>query len=444
MERQNVPAKSPSLGEMNFNVVYCNHQSADLEVRERLTLSTEDQFQRAYEALLSRFPGSEMVVLSTCNRVEVYSAEPDGRQTPRQSDVAEFLSDFHQIPVKEFADDLLEHRGPQAVRHLFEVACSLDSMVLGEPQIINQVKQAYERAFHFEACGPLTHTLFQMAFRVSARVRTETRLAEGRVSIASVAVGEFGRNIFSRFDDKRILVIGAGEMAEETVRYLNDEGAREVTVVNRSLDRGSALAQSVGGKVRPYEELDECLQTADIIVSATGADYAIIDYERFARLRASSDRRTMFILDLGTPRDFDPRIAAIDDNVFLYDVDDLKATCDRNRRLRHKEIEKAHRIIEAETEQFMHEVYHRATGPVVKRLREQWHDIRQQEVDLLLSKLSHLGEEDQAAIERTIERIVNKLLHPPLEALKAEARVGPPTGLMEALKRLFHLSDSAD
>ncbi|MEM1062164.1 MAG: glutamyl-tRNA reductase, partial [Planctomycetota bacterium] len=176
---------------MDVGVVYCNHHSADLSVRERLAFNDRDQIGRACESLRDSFPAAEHVVLSTCNRVEVYSAG-EQHDLPGQDEVAAFLSDFHGVPVREFADELLEARGPDAVRHLFEVACSLDSMVLGEPQIVAQVKQAYDEALTRAACGPLTNTLFQMAFRVSARVRSETSLAEGRVSIASVAVGEFG------------------------------------------------------------------------------------------------------------------------------------------------------------------------------------------------------------------------------------------------------------
>lgn len=424
---------------MDLGVVYCNHQSAGLSVRERLSFAGPDDLGRACASLRDAFPEAEHVVLSTCNRVEVYSASTNGG-LPRQDDVASFLSEFHDIPVREFADELLEARGPKAVRHLFEVACSLDSMVLGEPQIVAQVKQAYEEALTRSSCGPLTNALFQVAFRVSARVRSETALAEGRVSIASVAVGEFGRSIFSRFDDKRVVVIGAGEMAEETVRYLASEGANDVTVLNRDPGRGRALADRVDGKYRPFDDLEECLGEADVVVSATGAAEPIVSYERFVRARGRSQRE-LFVLDLGTPRDFDPRIAAVDDGVFLYDIDNLKATCDRNRRRRRKEIERARLIIEDETAKFMQQVYHRATGPVVARLRQQWDAIRREEVDLLMSKLETTSDRDRAAIERSVERIVNKLLHPPLEVLKEEARSGPPTNLVTALQRLFKITD---
>ncbi len=425
---------------MNFRVVYCNHETADLDVRERLAFSSEEQLGRAYERWHQTHPESELVVLSTCNRVELYAARPDDGPGPTSAEIVRFLSEFHDLPPDRFADRLLECQGPDAVRHLFEVASSLDSMVLGEPQIVAQVKEAYERAYRHEACGPLTNALFQMAFRVSGRVRTETALAEGRVSIASVAVGEFARGIFDRFDDKTVLVIGAGAMAEETVRYLADAGVRRFMITNRNRERAEQLAAAWGGSVVPFEELDRSIGAADMVVSATGATLPIMTAERFRKIRRGSDR-PVFILDLGAPRDFEPAIAGVDQNTFLYDVDDLKATCDVNRARRQKEVEKARRIVDDETTRFVHEIYHRATGPVIKRLRDEWNAIRRQEVDQLFTKLPHLPAEERQAIERTIERIVNKLLHPPLEVLKDEAKAGPPHGLLDALRRLFRLQE---
>ena len=426
---------------MMVQVVYCNHQTADLDVRERLAFSSAEQLQRAYGSLRSSFPESEVVVLSTCNRVELYAAHEDPSATPTKHQLAEFFSDFHKIPLSSISDELIAHSGSQAVRHLFEVASSLDSMVLGEPQIVNQVKDAYRVAQENEACGPLTHALFQDAIRVSARVRTETRLAEGRVSIASVAVGDFGKSIFDRFDDKLVLIIGAGEMAEETLRYLKNEGVREIVVVNRSFENAQAVASEWGGTPKPFEELSDWLGRADVIVSTTGADRPIVGASEFARVRGRSELKPVFILDLGAPRDFDPAVGDIDENVFLYDIDNLEATCEKNRKLRAKEIQRAQGIIDEETQQFMQGVFHRATGPIIKRLRDEWHDVRVAEVDRLFAKLDHLEADDRKKIEMTIERIINKLLHPPLETLKDEARTGTPHGLLDALKKLFHLPD---
>lgn len=422
---------------MNLQVVYCSHQTADLGLRERLAF-TPQRIPEAYAKLRERFPESEWVLLSTCNRVEVYAAQEDEAAAPTHRAVAEFFADFHRVPLENFFDDLLEQTGPDVVRHLFQVAASLDSMVLGEPQIVSQVKQAYSLAQAHAAAGPLTNALFQRALNVAKRVRTETSLAEGRVSIASVAVADFGQSIFDRFDDKTVLVIGAGEMAEETVRYLKDAGARSILITNRSTERAQSLADTWGGSVKPFERLDEWLAEADVIVSTTGADKSIVDVARFRRVRTATGEKPVFILDLGAPRDFEPAVRDIDDNVFLYCIDDLQAICDQNRRARTKEVERAMKIVDAEVQDFMHEVYHRATGPIIKRLREQWREVVEQETRRLFAKSPHL-EQDRADIERTIELVVNKLLHPPLEALRDEAREGTPHGLMDALKRLFRL-----
>lgn len=422
---------------MNLQLVTCNHQTAELAVRERLAFQPH-QLSEAYKTLLARFPQSEVIVLSTCNRVELYAAQEGTDQGPGRQELAQFLSEFHKVPLTEFSQDLREHTGPEVVRHLFQVAASLDSMVLGEPQIVAQVREAYRQAQEQEASGPITSSLFERAFNVSKRVRTETRLAEGRVSIASVAVGEFGKSIFDSFDDKRVLVIGAGQMAEETLRYLHDEGARDIFVANRTPERAEKLAAEWGGKAVPWEQLDHYLGLADIIVSTTGAN--LVDVERFRKSRQKSGDRTVFILDLGAPRDFDPAIADLDENVYLYCIDDLQEICDRNRKLRQKEVEKALGIIDQETDAFMKDLSHRATGPIVKRLREQWRDVVDSETDRLFKKLPHL-ERDRAEIEKSIERMVNKLLHPPLEVLRDESREGSPHGLLDALKRLFRIGE---
>lgn len=427
---------------MHLQVVYCTHHTADLSIRERLAFASETQLARAYERLRLQFPQSEAVVISTCNRVEVYTAQEDSESSPSHEEIAKFFSEFHQVPLDNFVNDLLRSSGPEAVRHLFEVASSLDSMVLGEPQIVNQIKEAYRVAQANAACGPLTCALFEGAIRVSKRVRTETGLERGRVSIASVAVGDFGKSIFDRFDDKLVLVIGAGEMAEETLRYLKEEGVQQIIVVNRNVDRAERLAAEWGGIAQSFEELPFWIGRADVIVSTTGAERPIINAKTFAQARKDSDQKPVFILDLGAPRDFDPAIGRLNDNVFLYDIDDLEATCEQNRKARSKEIDRARVIIGEETEKFMHDVYHRATGPIIKRLRDEWNAIRQQEVEALFAKLPHLSAADRNAVERSVERIINKLLHPPLEVLRDEAKTGPPHGLLDALMRLFHLGDS--
>lgn len=426
---------------MNVVVLSCNHHNAGLDIREKLAFSNEDQLEAAYAHWQQRHPESELVVLSTCNRVEIYAAEDDGAETLSPGQLTEFVSEFHDIPTDDLTDSILFHHGREAVTHLFEVVCSLDSMVLGEPQIVTQVKDAYRIAGEHNSCGPLTNHLFQHALKVSSRVRTDTRLSEGRVSVASVAVGEFARSIFDRFDNKLVLVIGAGEMAEETLRYLRDEGGRRFVIVNRSPERAQQLAQQFSGQTDSLDNLDHWLAQADLVVSTTGASETLVSHNRFAALRNAGDRHPVLILDLGAPRDFDSTIRRIDDNVFLYDIDALEATCEANRQSRRSEMDKARQIIQEQTDRFLHEVYHRATGPVIQRLRSNSAEISREELDILYRRLPHLSEADRAAVDKAVHRIVNKLLHPPLETLRDEAQSGTPHGLLDAVRRLFHLGD---
>lgn len=423
---------------MNLLVLYCTHQTTPLAIRERLAFASRERIEQAYAALRQCFPESEAVILSTCNRVELYLAGPEGDPQQLKQTLSQFLAEFHQVPLDEFVGELRAASGSEAVWHLFEVISSLDSMVLGEPQIVNQVRQAYREAEEFGACGALIHSLFQSAIRVSGRVRSETRLAEGRVSIASVAVGDFAKSIFDSFGDKLVLVIGAGEMAEETLRYLKDEGVRDIVVVNRSPERAERLAKEWGSRAEPWSSLDHWLGRADVIVSTTGAEKPIVDVARFRAARAGVARHTTLILDLGAPRDFDPGVNKLDE-VYLNDIDSLSRTCEENRHARVREIDHARQILSEELSRFMAEFHHRASGDVVSRLMEDWHAISKDELGRLFNKLPHLSPKDREAIERTVDRIVNKLLHPPLTVLKDEAREGTPHGLISALKRLFRL-----
>jgi glutamyl-tRNA reductase len=424
---------------MKLQMVGCSHHHSSLALRERLAFNPA-QAAEALDLWRSRFPAAEAVLLSTCNRVELYTAWDTGAAGPNHQQVAEFLAAFHGIDLAAVFDDLFEQSGEAAVRHLFTVAASLDSMVLGEPQILAQVKQAYQLAQERASTGPLTHEMFQAALRVAKRVASETSINRKRVSVASVAVGDFARDIFDRFDDKQVLVIGAGEMAEEALRYLRDEGARQPTIVNRNPERASAMAEQFAGRSTAWDQLDEQLIAADLIVSATGAAEPIVTLERFGRIEPRRYQRPLLILDLAVPRDFEP---AIGDRlgVYLYSVDDLEAVCRRNRRDRDNELPAALEIIEEETQRFMEDLHHRATGPVVQRLRENWQELRDQELERLFGKLPDLAESQREEIRRSFERYVNKMLHPPLERIRDESRRGHPHGLLEALKRLFHLKD---
>jgi glutamyl-tRNA reductase len=423
---------------MLVQVVGCSHHGTAIGVRERLAFSPE-QTREALDHWRRVFPRVEAVLLSTCNRVELYSAT-DGENEPTFDQVASFMARFHGIEPEEVIEHLYQYSDEAAVQHLFTVASSLDSMVLGEPQILAQVKDAYQLAVQHDNAGPLTHAAFQAALRVARRVAGETAIHQRRVSIPSVAVADFARQVFERFDDKEVLVIGAGEMAEETLRYLQDEGARRITVVNRHFERAVELAARWRGRAVPWDDLSQALAAADVVVSTTGAGKPIFALEQFAAIEAQRFERPLFILDLAVPRDFDPAIGGRPD-VYLYSIDDLQAACQRNRMHRDKELPAAMHIIEQETARFMAELHHRAVAPVIEQLRLGWQRPKEDEVQRLLNKLPELDDHSRDEIRRSFDRLVNKLLHPPLESLRDESRKGVPRGLLEALARLFKLKD---
>ncbi|MBN2024579.1 MAG: glutamyl-tRNA reductase [Pirellulales bacterium] len=423
---------------MSVRMIGCSHRDAPIEVRERVALG-HCQLTPALAAWQERFAAVEAVVLSTCNRVEFYLAADDAA-LPETDAVAAFLAAFHGLAPEEVLPHLRRKDGREAVSHLFRVAASLDSMVLGEAQILGQVKDAYERARQQDAVGPTLHGLFQAALRVARCVASQTELHQHRVSVPSVAVGEFARQIFDRFDDKNALVIGAGEMAEETVRYLREEGIRDLVVANRSAQRAETLAEHWNARAAPWNELARALAEADLVVSATGAGRPIVSAAEFSAVEAARAGRPLFILDLAVPRDFEPTIAQRPD-VYLYSIDDLQSTCQTNRRHRDKELPKADRIVDAEVDRYLEESRHQTGGPIIRRLREVWQQPKEEELERLFRKLADLPEPARAEIRRSFDRLINKLLHPPLESLRNESRRGTSSALLEALAKLFQLKD---
>jgi glutamyl-tRNA reductase len=422
---------------MNLRVVGCSHHGTPIELRERLAFSHEETAE-ALDHWRRVFREIEAVLLSTCNRVEIYVA--GAAELPGIEQVAGFLARFHKLEPAELLPHLYAHDGPTAVRHLFSVAASLDSMVLGEPQILAQVKQAYQAATERDTTGPLLHAAFQAATRVARRVAAETAVHQHRVSIPSVAVADCARGVFDRFDDKQTLLIGAGEMAEETLRYLRDEGAQAITVVNRHFERGQALARAWQGQARPWQELLEALAAADLAIGTTAAGQPVVTLDDFRRVEAARRQRPLVILDLAVPRDFE---AAIGDrpDVYLYPVDDLRAACLRNQARRDKELPAARAIIEQETARFMAGLYRRASGPLIQQLKDGWQKPKEQELERLLARLPGLDQRAQDEIRLAFDRLLGKLLHPPLESLRDESRNGIPHALLDALSRLFRLKD---
>ncbi len=421
-----------------MQVVGCSHHGTSIALRERLAFSGE-QAAEALDRWRRVFPGVEAVLLSTCNRVELYCAA-DEAAAPNRRQVADFLARFHKLDPDELIDALYYRHHAEAIRHLFTVASSLDSMVVGEPQILAQVKQAYDLATRHDNTGPVTHAAFQAALKCARRVAGETAIHQRRVSIPSVAVADFAKQIFERFDDKHVVVLGAGEMAEETLRYLQDEGAHQVTVVNRNYDRAAQLAEAWRGRAVAWDQLAEALATADLVVSTTGAPETIVTREAFAGIERTRHGRPLFILDLAVPRDFDPAVGGRA-GVYLYSVDDLRVACERNRAQRDRELPAAMRIVEQETDRFLADLHHRATGPIIRQLLEGWQKPKEEELTRLLNRLPELDAKSQEEVRRAFDRLINKLLHPPLQSLRDESREGIPSRLMDALRKLFQLKD---
>ncbi|MAV37510.1 MAG: glutamyl-tRNA reductase [Planctomycetaceae bacterium] len=424
---------------MHVRVVGCSHHNSSVELREQLAFSAT-QVIPALAQFRSQFPQAEVVLLSTCNRVELYTTVASPEQGPSAEAMRRFLAEFHGLDPVELGDMLFVHDAREAIRHLFKVAASMDSMVVGEPQILAQVKQAYQLSLDGESAGPAMHAVFQAANRVAKRVATETPIHRKRVSIPSVAVGDFARGFFERFERKQILVIGAGEMAEETLRYLIDEGVCDITIVNRNRERSDTLVQRTAGNSADWEQLFELLIRADLVVSTTGASEPIIRLEDFQRVAPGRFQRLLFILDLAVPRDFDPRIGD-EPNVYLYSIDDLAQVCDENRRQRQHAWPAAEKIVDQEVDRLMTELHHRATGPAIRQLRAQAEHAKDEELLRLMNKLHDADERTRQEINQFADRLVNKLLHPPLESLRDESLNGTPQGLLDALKRLFQIRD---
>lgn len=424
---------------MNLRAIGCNVASASVELREKLAFNDE-KAQKALTELNARF-AAEAVIVGTCNRVEIYVSRPDTVAALHAPLMAEFLSEVHGVPADAILPHLYEHADTDAAKHLFRVAAGLDSVVLGEGQIAGQVKDAYESAHKATATGPLLNALFPNALRVSKRVRTETGISLGHVSVSSAAV-DFVRQVFDTFTDKTVLVIGAGKMGRLTLKHLAEERPHAILVTNRNADKAAAVAADCGGTAVPWAQLDDALVRADIVLSSTGASELIVPARRFdEKVRWNRAGRPLVIFDMAVPRDFDQAIHD-GDAVSVFNVDDLAREADRCLGERRRHLPAAEQIIDAEVSKFVEDWNRRANGPVIGQLKAEVDKIRDSVIAPLLGKLNgKLTDADKALIEGTFRLFQNKLLHGPIAALSEASREGHSGGLRDALRKLFRLNN---
>ena len=417
---------------MNLHTLGLNHDSAPVEVREKLAFSPSS-VPVALSSFAQSFPSSEIVILSTCNRVEIYATSKD--DSLNKDTLLDFFSAFHELPKEEFADHMYHHQGINAVRHLFFVASSLNSGVLGETQIISQVKEAYQTATTAETTGSILNQLFQRSLTVAKDVHTKTAIGKGNISVSTVAV-DLAIKIFKDFSEKTMFIIGAGEMCELVLKHLVERGAKTAIVANRNYDKAKSLAEEYDGKAINYEKLDEYLPQADIIISSTASPRHVVHTEHIKNAIKARRGNPMLLIDIAFPRDIDPEISKID-NVYLYDINDLNKVANSNAEERKKDIDKCVTIIDKEVAQYMAWVEELKIGPAISQLRNHFHEIGEQELERLRPKLGDIAHEEWEHIVYSMQRTLNKILHKPAKVGKEKAKNGGGFQYVETIKHLF-------
>jgi glutamyl-tRNA reductase len=424
---------------MPIAVVGANHRTAPIEIRERFAMGRTE----APVVLADLVDGgitAEAVLLSTCNRSEMYMSLAD--LTRGDSAFRAILADRVGLSAEKLRGYLYIHRDQSAVQHLFRVTAGLDSMVLGEPQIQGQVKEAYQlaqetRGLAGPVVGPMLHRLFQTALSVGGRIRTETEVGLGAASISTAAV-ELAKKIFGSLRGRNALVMGAGEMSEVTLECLRGEGVRSCVVTNRTYARAAELAQKWGGRAVPWEELGRTLVEADIVICSTAAPHPVLSLERFREIFPRGPSRPLCIIDIAIPRDVDPRVGD-QPNVFLYNVDDLRQIVDDSLERRRAEIPRADELVDAGVRDYWVWYSSLAVVPTINDLRNRGEALRRAEVDRTLRRLSHLPAEDQQAIDALTRSLLNKLLHAPTVRLREAAGNGRGISVLDSARYLFEL-----
>lgn len=427
---------------MMIAVVGCSFRDTPIQLRERLAFDPAT-LERTLDEIAQRFQ-CEAIILNTCNRVEIYLGWEGDRPEPDCNQLVKLLAEVHNLQPEVIAPHLYQYLGEAAVRHLLRVASGLDSLILGEGQIAGQVREAYEKARLRQCLGPVLNSLFQHALRTAKRVRTETAITRGKVSVSSAAVA-FVCQVFSRFDDKIVLVIGAGKMGVLTLRSLRTLSPKQILVTNRSWDKALAVANSCGGTAVPWEQLDEVLALADIVLSTTGAPEPVVTVARYQKILARRTRGSLVILDIAVPRDFDPTIHD-GDRTCLFNIDDLNRIRDQTLEERRKHLVPAEALVEEQTRVMLQEWTRRRNGPVIKRLTQDFELKRQAVEGQLLTRLNgRLSEGEKKYIQGAFRLLQNQILHGPIRALAEESNrvqtLGARHTLHDAVCKLFQLQE---
>ncbi len=424
------------MADPNLILVGVNHKTTPVEIREKLAFSP-GEIEASLERLINQPEIVENIILSTCNRVEIYARV---RNTSEGVGLLkQFICDYHNISPQELETYFYSYQDEAAVEHLFRVSSSLDSMVLGEAQILGQVKDAYSMARALQSTGMVLNQLFEKAFNVAKRVREETGISERGVSISSAAV-ELARKIFDDLENRSVMLVGTGEMAELAAKHLISYGVKTVYVASRTYERAVSLAKTLNGAALDFDMFKEELHRADIVITSTAAPTFIIKKDMVERAIHQRKNKPIFFIDIAVPRDIEPEVNDLE-NVYLYDIDDLQGVVTANMHEREKEAENAIEIIQSEVNKFNNWVVSLDAVPTIVEMRKRAETIRQKEVEKALKKMEHLSEEDKNTVELATQSIINKILHKPTINLKKQTQSQEGHVYLKAIRHLFHLDD---
>jgi glutamyl-tRNA reductase len=421
---------------MRLLVTGVSHKTAPVEVRERLAIA-ETALPAALRKLASREGIVEALVLSTCNRIEI-AVSADDHVDP-VSQISSFLFEARTVEPSTLGPCLYHHEGRDAIHHLFRVAASLDSMVVGEPQILGQLKAAYAQAKSQNCLNGLLESVLARAFNVAKRVRSETGIGQMAVSVSYAAV-ELARKIFGTLDGRTVMIVGSGKMSELAAKHLRRSGAAHIFVTNRTFERAQELAAIFQGTPLEYSRFLAILPEVDILITSSGAPHYVVTREEMQRVISARRNRPMFLIDIAVPRNVEPTVNEVD-NVFLYDIDDLQEVVNANLRERNKEAERAEELVTEEVERMMARIKVQEVAPTIVSLQEQLEQIRASEIERLRRKFGALTLEQEEALESLTRGIVNKIAHGPISELRRQA--GQPDGvhIIHAIRQVFHLKD---